>query len=79
MPAASITNKVLYADLRRQGDPVHEPAMLFDSAAAARGTSAVEGKGGKAVWHDDWAVRQSCKRAKEIGLSAKRNFTSRKS
>jgi hypothetical protein len=78
MPAASITNKVLYADLRRQGDPVHEPVMLFDSAAAARGTSAIEGKGGEAVWHDDWAVRQSCKRAKEIG-SAKRNFTSRKS
>ena len=68
MPGASIKNEELYEDLRKQGDSKQKAARI-SNAAAARGTSAVARKGGKAGSYDDWTVPQLRKRAKEIGLA----------
>lgn len=67
MPNSSIKNEKLYRELRRDGDS-KEKAARISNAAAARGTSTVGKKGGKAGSYDDWTVPQLKKRAKELGL-----------
>lgn len=57
MPNSSIKNEKLYRELRRDGDS-KEKAARISNAAAARGTSTVGRKGGKAGSYDDWTVPQ---------------------
>ena len=68
MPNSSIKNEKLYQDLRKQADS-KEKAARISNAAAARGTSSVGRKGGKAGSYADWTVAQLKKRAKELGVS----------
>lgn len=74
MPNSSIKNEKLYRELRRDGDS-KEKAARISNAAAARGTSTVGKKGGKAGSYDDWTVPQLKKRAKELGLSGYSGLT----
>ncbi len=74
MPNSSIKNEELYRELRRDGDS-KEKAARISNAAAARGTSTVGRKGGKAGSYDDWTVPQLKKRAKELGLSGYSSLT----
>ncbi|MFN8087563.1 MAG: Rho termination factor [Mycobacterium sp.] len=74
MPNSWIKNEKLYRELRRDGDS-KEKAARISNAAAARGTSTVGKKGGKAGSYDDWTVPQLKKRAKELGLSGYSGLT----
>lgn len=74
MPNSSIKNEKLYRELRRDGDS-KEKAARISNAAAARGTSTVGRKGGKAGSYDDWTVPQLKSRAKELGLSGYSSLT----
>lgn len=74
MPNSSIKNEKLYRELRRDGDS-KEKAARISNAAAARGTSTVGKKGGKAGSYDDWTVPELKKRAKELGLSGYSGLT----
>lgn len=74
MPNSSIKNEELYRELRCDGDS-KEKAARISNAAAARGTSTVRKKGGKAGSYDDWTVPQLKKRAKELGLSGYSGLT----
>ncbi|WAJ47604.1 Rho termination factor [Mycobacterium sp. Aquia_216] len=74
MPNPSIKNEKLYRDLRKQGNSEEKSARI-SNAAAARGTSAVGRKGGKAGSYDDWTVPQLKKRAKELGMSGYSGLT----
>ena len=77
MPNPSIKNEKLYQDLRRQGDSKEKSARIAN-AAAARGTSAVGRKGGKAGSYDDWTVPALKKRAKELGVTGYSGLTKQK-
>ena len=74
MPNPSIKNEKLYRDLRKEGDS-KEKAARISNAAAARWSSAVGRKGGKAGTYDDWTVSQLKQRAKELGLSGYSSLT----
>jgi len=74
MPNSSIKNEKLYRELRQEGDS-KEKAARISNAAAARGSSSVGRKGGKAGSYDDWTVPQLKKRAKELGLSGYSSLT----
>jgi len=77
MPNPSIKNEKLYRDLREDGNS-KEKAARISNAAAARGTSAVGRKGGKAGSYDDWTVPELKKRAKKLGLSGYSSLTKNK-
>ena len=74
MPNSSIKNEAMYEELRKQGNSKEKSARI-SNAAAARGTSAVGRKGGKAGDYDDWTVPELKKRAKELGLSGYSDLT----
>jgi len=74
MPNSSIKNEKLYQDLRKQGDS-KEKAARISNAVAARGSSSVSRKGGKAGSYDDWTVQELRKRAKELGVSGYSGLT----
>jgi hypothetical protein len=74
MPNPSIKNEKLYRDLRKEGNS-EEKAARISNAAAARGKSAVNRKGGKAGSYNDWTVPQLKKRAKELGMSGYSGLT----
>lgn len=69
-----IKNEKLYEDLRRQGDSKQKAARI-SNAAAARGTSSVARKGGRAGSYTDWTVSELKRRAKELGLSGYSGLT----
>jgi hypothetical protein len=71
---SSIKNEKLYQDLRQQGDS-REKAARISNAAAARGTTSVARKGGRAGSYTDWTVPELRKRAKELGLSGYSSLT----
>jgi hypothetical protein len=68
VPNSSIKNEKMYQELRKEGDS-KEKAARISNAAAARGTSAVGRKGGKAGAYDEWTVADLKKRAKELGIT----------
>jgi Rho termination factor, N-terminal domain len=74
MPNSSIKNEKLYEDLRKEGDSKGKAARI-SNAAAARGTSSVGRKGGKAGSYDDWTVADLKKRAKELGITGYSGLT----
>jgi hypothetical protein len=74
VPNPSIKSEKLYRDLRKKGDS-KEKAARISNAAAARGSSTVGRKGGKAGSYDDWTVPQLKKRAKELGMSGYSGLT----
>ncbi|MBV8966977.1 MAG: Rho termination factor N-terminal domain-containing protein [Mycobacteriaceae bacterium] len=65
---SSIKKPRMYEDLRKKGQS-KEKAARVSNAAAAKGTSSVAKKGGRAGSYDDWTVTELRKRAKELGLS----------
>ncbi|MCA1983182.1 DUF7218 family protein [Nocardioides nematodiphilus] len=67
MPNPSLKNEKLYEELRDQGDS-KEKAARISNAVAARGSTSVGRKGGKAGSYDDWTVAHLRQRAKELGL-----------
>ena len=64
----SLKDEELYEDLREQGNSKQKAARI-SNAAAARGRSAVEKKGGQSGSYQDWTVPDLRKRAKQLGLS----------
>ena len=73
MPNPSIKNEKLYEDLRKEA--AQAKSARIANAAAARGKSAVGGRGGKSGSYDDWTVSDLKKRTKEIGLSGYSNLS----
>ena len=63
-----IKNEKLYTDLRKEGNSKEKSARIAN-ASAARGSSSVGRKGGKAGSYDDWTVPELKKRAKQLGIS----------
>ena len=63
-----IKNEKLYTDLRKEGNSKAKSARIAN-ASAARGSSSVGRKGGKAGSYDDWTVPELKKRAKQLGIS----------
>src|SRR5205807_8451751 len=74
VPNQSIKNEKMYQDLRQEGSS-KEKAARISNAAAARGSSSVARKGGKAGSYTDWTVPQLKKRAKELGISGYSGLT----
>jgi hypothetical protein len=74
VPNPSIKNEKIYQDLRREGSS-KEKAARISNAVAARGSSSVSRKGGKAGSYTDWTVPQLRKRAKELGISGYSRLT----
>lgn len=74
MPNPSIKKEKMYQDLRKEGSS-KEKAARIANASAARGTSSVARKGGKAGSYTDWTVPQLKKRAKELGISGYSGLT----
>ena len=64
----SVKDDEVYEEVRSEGASKEKAARLAN-AGAARGGSAVGGKGGSAGSYDDWTVDELRKRAKELGLS----------
>jgi hypothetical protein len=67
-PGPSVQDEKVYQEVRSEGGSKQKAARIAN-ASAARGRSAVGGKGGSAGSYDDWTVGELRKRAKELGLS----------
>jgi hypothetical protein len=74
VPNPSIKNEKMYRDLRKGGSS-KEKAARIANASAARGSSSVARKGGKAGSYTEWTVPQLRKRARELGVSGYSGLT----
>ena len=69
-PGPSVKDKLLYEDLRDEGNSKEKSARIANAAAnTSRGS--VGRKGGKSGSYEDWNVDDLRKRAGEIGIEGR--------
>jgi hypothetical protein len=69
-PGPSVKDKLLYEDLRDEGNSKEKSARIANAAAnTSRGS--VGRKGGKSGSYEDWNVDEQRKRAGEIGIEGR--------
>ena len=75
-PGPSVKDKLLYEDLRDEGNSKEKSARIANAAAnTSRGS--VGRKGGKSGSYEDWNVDDLRKRAGEIGIEGRSKMNKR--